>query len=76
MKQNMIKDRESMLSQDFQQQVSICELLDRVLNKGVVLTGEITISVAGVELVYIGLNVLISSVQTLLDAQGDRYEVS
>jgi hypothetical protein len=37
------------------QRVSICEVLDRVLNKGVVVAGEITISVAGVDLVYLGL---------------------
>ncbi len=49
-------------------QVSICELLDRVLNKGAVLTGEIVISVAGIELLYVGVNLLISSVETLLEA--------
>jgi hypothetical protein len=39
--------------------------VDRVLNKGVVLTGDITLSVAGVDLVYVGLRVLLSSVETL-----------
>ena len=48
--------------------VSICELLDRVLNKGAVLTGEIVISVADIELLYIGISLLISSVETLLEA--------
>lgn len=47
--------------------VTLCDLLDRVLNKGVVLTGEIVISVAGVELLYISVNLLISSVATLLE---------
>lgn len=50
------------------QRVSLCELLDRVLNKGAVLTGEISISVADVELIYIGLSLVISSVETLLQA--------
>jgi len=49
-------------------QVSVCELLDRVLNKGAVLTGELTISVAGIELLYVGLSLVISSVETLLDS--------
>jgi hypothetical protein len=49
-------------------QVSLCELLDRVLNKGAVLTGEITISVANIELIYVGLGLVISSVEKLLDA--------
>src|SRR5204863_290210 len=38
-----------------QQQVTLVELVDRVLNKGVALTGDITLSVAGVDLVYVGL---------------------
>jgi hypothetical protein len=46
------------------QRVSICEVLDRVLNKGVVVAGEITISVAGVDLVYLGLQLVLTSVET------------
>ena len=48
-----------------QQQVTLVELVDRVLNKGVVLTGDITLSVADVDLVYVGLRVLIASMATL-----------
>ena len=48
--------------------VSLCELLDRVLNNGAVLTGELSISVAGIELLYIGISLLISSVETLIEA--------
>jgi len=47
-------------------QVAISEILDRVLNKGVVLCGEIVISVADVPLLYLGVNVVLSSVETLL----------
>ncbi len=43
---------------------SLCELLDRVLNTGVVATGEIVISVAGIDLVYLNLNLLLTSVET------------
>lgn len=43
---------------------SLCELLDRVLNTGVVATGEIVISVAGVDLIYLNLNLLLTSVET------------
>ncbi len=42
--------------------LSLLELLDRVLDKGVVLSGEVTLSVADVDLVYLGLRVLLSSV--------------
>ena len=46
-------------------QVTLVEVLDRVLNKGAVLTGGITISVADIPLIYVGLNLLIASVETL-----------
>ena len=46
-------------------QVSLVEVLDRVLNKGAVLTGGITISVANIPLIYVGLDLLIASVETL-----------
>jgi gas vesicle structural protein len=47
-----------------EQQVTLIELVDRVLNRGVVLSGDITLSVAGVDLVYVGLRVLLASVGT------------
>jgi gas vesicle structural protein len=52
-----------------EQQITLLELVDRVLNKGVVLTGDITLSVADVDLVYVGLRVLLASAGTL-----DRLE--
>ncbi len=45
---------------------SLCELLDRVLNTGVVAMGEVVISVAGVDLIYLNLNLLLTSVETAL----------
>ena len=47
-----------------QEHLSLCETLDRVLNKGVVVAGEVVISVAEVDLIYIGLQVLLTSVET------------
>ncbi len=44
--------------------LSLLETLDHVLNRGLVIAGEITISVADVDLVFLGLNVLVSSVET------------
>ena len=58
--------KDSRLAPALERQVSLCELLDRVLNKGAVLTGEIVISVADIELLYIGLSLVVSSVETLL----------
>jgi gas vesicle structural protein len=50
---------------DDARQISLCETLDRVLNKGVVVAGEIIISVADVELIYLNLRVLLTSVDTV-----------
>ena len=44
-------------------ELSLLETLDHVLSKGLVITGEITISVADVDLIFLGLNVLVSSVE-------------
>ena len=44
--------------------VTLVELVDRVLNKGVVLSGDITLSVAGIDLVYVGLRLLLASAST------------
>jgi len=46
------------------ERVSLCETLDRVLNKGAVVVGEVTISVADIDLIYLGLQVMISSIET------------
>ena len=45
--------------------LTLLDLVDHVLNKGVVLTGEATISVAGIDLIYLGLNVVLASVETI-----------
>jgi hypothetical protein len=47
---------------------SLCESLNRVLDTGAVVMGELVISVAGVDLLYLNLNLFLSSVETLLDS--------
>ena len=44
--------------------MSLCEVLDRVLNTGVVVTGDVVISVAGVDLIYLNLQLLLTTVET------------
>lgn len=46
-------------------EVALVDLLDRLLAGGVVLAGDVTISLAGVDLVHVSLRVLVSSVSTL-----------
>jgi Gas vesicle protein len=45
-------------------EVALVDLVDRLLAGGVVITGDITLSVADVDLVYVGLRALITSVAT------------
>ena len=52
--------------------LSLLETLDHVLNRGMVIAGEITISVADIDLVFVGLNVLVSSVETAHDVLRNR----
>ncbi len=48
-------------------ELRLVELVNRVLDKGVVVHGEVTISVAGVDLVFLGLDLLLSSIETMRD---------
>jgi hypothetical protein len=47
-------------------EMTLLDILDHVLNKGVVLRGNVIISLAGVDLVYLGLDVILTSVETAL----------
>jgi Gas vesicle protein len=51
------------------ERVALVDLLDRLLAGGVIVTGDLTLSIADVELVRISLRVLITSV-TQLDPGG------
>lgn len=56
---------ELVISEEWEESdLSLLETLDHVLNRGLVIAGEITISVADIDLIFIGLNVLVSSVET------------
>jgi hypothetical protein len=54
------------LAIDDDSEMSLLDILDHVLNSGVVIHGSIVISLAGVDLVYVGLNVILTSVETAL----------
>jgi len=53
--------------------VTLLEILDRVLDKGVVVSGDMVISVADVDLIYLGLKVLLSSVETMEKLRGSPF---
>jgi gas vesicle structural protein len=54
--------------------LSLLETLDHVLDRGLVIAGEITISVADIDLIFVGLNVLLSSVETAQEVLRDRQK--
>ncbi|OBI98663.1 gas vesicle protein [Mycobacterium sp. 1465703.0] len=56
---------------DNDRRIALVDLLDRVLAGGVVITGDITLSIADVDMVTISLRTLISSVGSLLALDGD-----
>ena len=56
--------------------LSLLETLDHVLNRGLVIAGEITISVADIDLIFLGLNVMLSSVETAQELLRRREEKS
>lgn len=47
--------------------ITLVELLDRVIDKGVVLGGDLTLSVADIDLLYLGVRLLLCSVDRLPD---------
>lgn len=61
------------LSLDERRNVSLCEAVDRVLSKGAVIAGELTISVADVELIKLGLQLVVASAGSLLEGQEIAY---
>jgi hypothetical protein len=48
-----------------EEQHSLADLVNRVLDKGAVISGDVTISVAGVDLIYLGINLILSSVESM-----------
>ncbi|HEV3470481.1 MAG TPA: gas vesicle protein GvpJ [Pyrinomonadaceae bacterium] len=57
---------------DDEEELSLLETLDHVLDRGLVIAGEVTIAVADVDLIYLGLNVLLGSVETVNEVLGGR----
>jgi len=55
-----------------QSDLTLLETLDHVLNRGLVIAGEITISVADIDLIFLGLNAILTSVETAQEVLGER----
>ena len=56
------------------ERLALVDLLDRVLAGGVVIVGDITLSIAEVDLVRVSLRALVTSISGLMDAMDDSQE--
>jgi gas vesicle structural protein len=56
-------------------EVTLVDLLDRAIDHGVVLAGDVTLSVADVDLIYVGLRVLLAPVERLPGVTSAAREV-
>ena len=53
-------------------EVTLLDLVDRAVDHGVILTGDITIAVADIDLIYVGLQVLLASVERVEQLRLER----
>jgi gas vesicle structural protein len=65
----MARDRDELEEIYEPEQLILSDLINRVLDKGVVITANITISIADIDLIQLDLRLLISSVATLVQRQ-------
>jgi gas vesicle structural protein len=53
-------------------EVTLLDLVDRAVDHGVILAGDITIAVADIDLIYVGLQVLLASVERVQELSVER----
>ena len=56
------------------ERIALVDLLDRVLAGGVVIAGDVTLSIADVDLVTVSLRALVTSVSALAEAHSGSQE--
>jgi len=62
---------------DDEEHISLCEALDRILYKGAVVAGDLTISVANIDLIYLELRLLLTTIEKMREiAKQNVVEIS
>ncbi len=56
-----------------EERVTLIDALDKVLEKGAVISGEVAIRIADVDLIYLGLRVLLTSISKAEELSGKRF---
>jgi len=53
-----------------EEELTLLETLDHLLDRGVVIAGEATISIGDVDLLYLGLNVVLANMDAMKRSSG------
>lgn len=56
--------------------IALIDILDVILDKGVAIKADLIISIAGIDLVYLDLRLLVASVESLVQAQAEGKTVT
>jgi hypothetical protein len=55
-----------------EKEIALLELLDRLIDRGVMLKGDLTISIADVDLISVALDVVLASVERMRELESGR----
>jgi len=56
-------------------EVTLLDIVEKLLDKGVVISGDLILSCADIDLVYLNLKVVLTSVQTLMEGSSSNKRV-
>jgi hypothetical protein len=62
----------SMTAGSSDEELSLLETLDHLLDRGVIIAGEAVISIGDVDLLYLGLNVVLANVDAIIRTSKPR----
>jgi gas vesicle structural protein len=65
---------EEVTVEDRHQEVTLLDILDVILDKGIALRGELVISIADIDLVYLDLRVLVVAVEKMMTLSTNTIE--
>lgn len=60
------------MSESSDEELSLLETLDHLLDRGVVIAGEAVVSIGDVDLLYLGLNVVLANVDAVIRTSQTR----
>lgn len=58
-----------------EKEMTLLELLDRLIDKGIVIYGDLVISIANIDLIYLGVRLVLGSVDKLAECCREENEI-